>query len=421
MAGAAAAPRSPELRVSLSDPRFVLIVAGALALAALPILAFEFNQIYLISLVSRMLIFAIAAVSLDLILGYGGMVSFGHAAYIGLGAYGVAVWSKYGIDNGYLQLVSAVGGSALVALFIGAVSLRTSGIYFIMITLAFTQMLYYLGISLQPFGGDDGMNTKRSDFGFFTLNDNILGPKTGQRDGMTIYYASLIALFASVAILRRLVNSRFGMVIRGSYSNPVRMQAIGFPILRYRLTAFVISGAICGVAGFLFANHQQFLSPVFMSWLRSGEIMVMVILGGIGTIYGSVIGAIGLLTLEELLETLAGKDYWMMVLGILLVMLAFFAKRGIWSLLPATLDKVPRFLAGAGAVTAALVAYVWLMSVVPKIKFAWGGKTVAVSPLWLIFLTVACVFAMRAWIELRAERRERAGAAGTGAKGATGG
>ena len=410
MAGAAAAPRTPELRPSLSDPRFVLIVAGAVALAVLPVVAFHTGQVYLISLVSRMLIFAIAAASLDLILGYGGMVSFGHAAYVGLGAYGVAVWSKYGIDNGYLQLLSAVGGSALVALAIGAVSLRTSGIYFIMITLAFTQMLYYLGISLQPFGGDDGMNTRRSDFGVFTLNDNILGPKGGQSDGMTIYYATLVALVASVIVLRRVVNSRFGMVIRGSHSNPVRMQAIGFPILRYRLTAFVISGAICGISGFLFANHQQFLSPVFMSWLRSGEIMVMVILGGMGTIYGSVIGAIGLLTLEELLEQLAGKDYWMMVLGILLVMLAFFAKRGIWSLLPDRPEGVPRFLLGAGAVVAALGAYIWLLSAVPKLKIPWGGKTVSISPLWLILLVVVCIFLIRVWNELRAERLERQGA-----------
>jgi branched-chain amino acid transport system permease protein len=410
--------RTPELRTSLGDPRFVLLALGAVVLALFPYFGYVWGQTYLVSLVAKMLIFAVAAVSIDLILGYGGMVSFGHAAYIGLGAYGVAVWSKFGIDNGYLQLACAVAGSALVALFIGAISLRTSGVYFIMITLAFTQMLYYLGISLEPFGGDDGMNTKRSDFSLraigldFTLNDNLFvcekrvnaACKVDDRDGAAIYYAAYLALIAAVWFCRRLVGSRFGMAIRGSMSNPVRMQAIGFPIYRYRLTAFVIAGAIGGVAGFLFANHQQFLSPVYMNWLRSGEIMIMVILGGMGTIYGAVIGAIGYHTLEEVLEGYVGRDYWQMVLGPLLVLLVLFANRGLYSLIPHTIRGVPLFVVRIGAAVAALIGFVWLMSRnSPILKVV--NTSVPNLPLYVIFGSLVLALGLR-WLQ---ENRARHG------------
>ena len=405
--------RIPELRASLDDPRFVMLALGAVVLAVFPYFGYVWGETYLVSLVAKMLIFAVAAVSLDLILGYGGMVSFGHAAYIGLGAYGVAVFSKFGIDNGYLQLACAIAGSALVALFIGAISLRTSGVYFIMITLAFTQMLYYLGISLEPFGGDDGMNTKRSDFSLkllgidFTLNDNLFvcekrtdkNCKVDDRDGAAIYYASYLALLASVWFCRRLVSSRFGMVIRGAMSNPVRMQAVGFPIYRYSLTAFVIAGCICGVAGFLFANHQQFLSPVYMNWLRSGEIMIMGILGGIGTIYGAAIGAIGLLTLEEVLEGYVGKDYWQMVLGPLLVLLVLFANRGIYSLIPHRMSGVPMFVLRIGVFVLALAGFVWLMSKAsPILKIA---GSVPHLPLYVIFGSIIVALGLRYWQESR--------------------
>jgi len=399
--------RVPELRVSLNDPRFVLLAIGTIVLALFPYFGQAWGQTYLVSLVAKMLIFAIAAVSLDLILGYGGMVSFGHAAYIGLGAYAVAVFSKYGVDNGYLQLAAAILGSSLVALFIGAISLRTSGVYFIMITLAFTQMLYYLGISLEPFGGDDGMNTRRSDFSLsalginFTLNDNIFtcekridkACKVDDRDGAAIYYASFIALLFSVWFTRKIVASRFGMVIRGAMSNPVRMQAIGFPIYRYRLTAFVLAGAICGVAGFLFANHQQFLSPVYMNWLRSGEIMIMGILGGIGTIYGGVIGAIGLLTIEELLEGYVGKDYWQMVLGPLLVVLVLFANRGIYSLIPHEMRKVPMAIVKFALIIGAMYVFIWLMSKSsPILKLA---GNIPHLPLYVIFGSILIALGLR--------------------------
>jgi branched-chain amino acid transport system permease protein len=354
---------NPRVRTSFSDPRFGIIIGGLIILILLPWIAYEADDTFLISFVAKMMIFAIAAATLDLILGYGGMVSFGHAAYIGVGAYAVAVSAKYFGDicgeldepakcsywwlaNGYFQFVVAIVGSALIALLIGAMSLRTSGIYFIMITLAFTQMLFFLGVSLEEFGGDDGMNVDRSDFGFFNLNDNVFAPADGDKDGAAIYYFALVLLILSVFTLRRIVNSRFGMVVRGSYSNPIRMRAIGFPVFRYRLTAFVIAGAICGVAGALFANHQEFLTPEYMLWIRSGEIMIMVIMGGVGTIFGPVFGAIGFLAIEEFLQDIVGQEFWMIVFGPLLVVLVLFAKRGLFGLIPDSWNAMPKFAVG---------------------------------------------------------------------------
>ena len=354
---------NPRVRTSFSDPRFGIIIGGLIILIFLPWIAYEAGDTFLISFVAKMMIFAIAAATLDLILGYGGMVSFGHAAYIGIGAYAVAVSSKYFGDicgeldepatcsywwlaNGYFQFIVAIVGSALIALLIGLMSLRTSGIYFIMITLAFTQMLFFLGVSLEEFGGDDGINVDRSDFGFFNLNDNVFAPEDGEKDGASIYYFALVLLVLSVFFLRRIVNSRFGMVIRGSYSNPIRMRAIGFPVFRYRLTAFVIAGAICGVAGSLFANHQEFLTPEYMLWIRSGEIMIMVIMGGMGTIFGPVFGAIGFLAIEEFLQDIVGQEFWMVVFGPLLVVLVLFAKRGLFGLIPDTWSAMPKFAVG---------------------------------------------------------------------------
>ncbi|MEQ8697374.1 MAG: branched-chain amino acid ABC transporter permease, partial [Bauldia litoralis] len=314
--------------------------------------------------------------------------------YLGLGAYAVAIWSKYAYDydiswmsSGYLHFATAIVGSALIALLIGAISLRTGGLYFIMITLAFTQMLYYLGISLEPFGGDDGMNTDRSNFLLFSLNDNILAKPGALRDGTTIYFFCLAMLIGVLILLRRIVNSRFGMVIRGSQSNPVRMQAIGFPIYRYRLTAFVISGAICGIAGALFANHQEFLTPEYMSWLRSGEIMIMVIMGGIGTIFGSVFGAFGFLFAEEYLQNLVGRDYWQIVLGPLLVVLVLFARSGLFGLVPDQIKAYPGFHVRLNVLILGAALFFWHLSVFPSI--------------WIIVVMVTIVLAAKVAANLR--------------------
>jgi branched-chain amino acid transport system permease protein len=303
--------------------RLGLMVASLVVLALAPPVASALDQPFYIDLLRRVMIFAIAALSLNLILGYGGMVSFGHAAYLGIGGYAVGILAYHGVHNGFLQLGAAVGGSALVALVIGAVSIRTSGIYFIMITLAFTQMLYFLGISLEEYGGDDGLRlTARSDFG--GLID--LGNSTA------FYYLVFAVMVAFLYLIHRLVNSRFGMVIRAAKSNEARTRAIGFAAYPYRLAAFVIAGAMCGVAGLLLVNHTAYLTPDFMHWTRSGEIMFMVILGGMGTAPGPALGAFALLIVED---QLAGwTEHWQVILGPLLILSVLFFKRGLAGLLP---------------------------------------------------------------------------------------
>jgi branched-chain amino acid transport system permease protein len=303
--------------------RFLATAAVLLALAAVPPLAAAFGQPFYLDLVRRIMIFAIAALSLNLILGYGGMVSFGHAAYLGIGAYAVGILAHHGIDNGFLQFAAAIAASAVVALVIGAVSIRTSGVYFIMITLAFTQMLFYLGISLEEYGGDDGMRlAARSQF----LGILDLGSPT------PFYYFVLAVLAAFLYLVHRLVNSRFGMVIRATKSNEARTRAIGFSPYLYKLAAFVIAGAMCGVAGALLVNQTAYLTPEFMNWTRSGEIMFMVILGGIATLIGPVLGAAALLLLEDLLA--AWTTHWQIILGPILVLVVLFTRRGLAGLLP---------------------------------------------------------------------------------------
>jgi len=313
-----------------ASPRTWVLLALLALLAAVPPLAAWLNEPFYLDLFRRIMIFAIAAASLNLILGYGGMVSFGHAAYLGIGAYAVGVLGFYDIHNGWLQWSVAIGASALAALAIGAVSVRTSGIYFIMITLAFTQMLYYLGVSLAEYGGDDGLRlSSRSRFeGLFDL-----------ADAATFYYVVFGLLAGTLLLIHRLVNSRFGMLLRAARSNEPRTRAIGVSPYLYRLAAFVIAGAICGLAGALQVNQTSFLTPEFMNWTRSGELMFMVILGGIATTAGPLLGAAGLLLLEELLQgwDLLPKtvnEHWQLYLGVVLVLVVLFAKRGLAGLIP---------------------------------------------------------------------------------------
>jgi len=310
--------------VRVPSRRPVAAAVGLLALALVPVAAGLLNQPFYVDLFRRIMIFAIAALSLDLILGYGGMVSFGHAAYLGIGAYAVGVLMHHGVQNGYLQWTLAIVASALVALLIGAISVRTSGVYFIMITLAFTQMLYYLGISIEEYGGDDGMRLAvRSQFpGLIDLQSST-----------AFYYLVLAILVAFLYLGHRFVNARFGMLIRAARSNVARARAIGFSPYRYRLAAFIIAGAMCGLAGALLVNHTEYLTPEFMHWTRSGEIMFMVILGGMGTLVGPVVGAVVLLLLEDVLS--AWTTHWQIILGPFLVIAVLFAKRGLIGLLGA--------------------------------------------------------------------------------------
>jgi branched-chain amino acid transport system permease protein len=305
----------------MTSPRVVAIGAGLVALALVPPLAAWFDATFYVDLFTRIVIFAIAAVSLDLILGYGGMVSFGHAAYLGIGSYAMGILSYYGITNGFVHFGVAIAGAALAALAIGWVSLRTSGVYFIMITLAFSQMIYFLCESLNQFGGDNGLNIPdHSDFaGLIDLENPT-----------TLYYLAFACLLICLLLGSRLVGSRFGMVVRGAKSNERRMAALGFATYRYRLTAFVIAGAMGGLAGVLLANQTLFLSPSIMHWTRSGEIMMMVILGGMGTLFGPVAGAAAYLVLENLLSGLT--SHWQAVLGPLLIIVVLFSKGGILGL-----------------------------------------------------------------------------------------
>ena len=311
------------------DKRQIWLSLATLALFAIvPPLTIIFDQPFYMDLIARIMIFAIAAVSLDLILGHGGMVSFGHAAYMGIGAYAVGVLSYYGIDNGFLQIPLALGAAALIGLVFGALSLRTSGVYFIMITLAFAQMLYFLAISLEEFGGDDGMSSMRSEFsGLIDMYDTV-----------QFYYLIFTILVLVLFGLHRLVLSRFGMVIRASRSNEKRMHAIGFPTFRYKLAAFTIASTICGLAGVLFANLNEFVSPDIMHWTHSGEIMIMVIMGGMGTLIGPVLGATAFLLLEEYLPewmemaVTNGGEHWAIIMGPILIAIVLFGRGGIHAL-----------------------------------------------------------------------------------------
>ncbi|WP_213772210.1 branched-chain amino acid ABC transporter permease [Bradyrhizobium sp. dw_78] len=296
-----------------------LLVAGLLLL---PLYSSLSGNVFVLTLFTRIVIFALAAVSLNLIMGYGGMMSFGHAAYLGIGGYAVGILAFEGIGSGFIQWPVALLASALYALVIGALSLRTRGVYFIMITLAFAQMAYYVASSLARYGGDDGLTIyKRSNFaGLINLSSRV-----------PFYYLCLACLFGGIYLIWRIVNSRFGLVVQGLRSNEARMQAIGFPATRYRLVCFVIAGTMCGLAGALLANNTDFVSPAAMYWTRSGDLMVMVILGGMGTLFGPVIGAIAYLVLEDVLSRCT--EYWALIMGPLLLLIVLFGRGGIMGLL----------------------------------------------------------------------------------------
>jgi branched-chain amino acid transport system permease protein len=310
-----------------------LLLAGLVFLLALPTIVSALEKPFYIGLFSRILIYALAAASLNLILGYGGMVSFGHAVFFGAGAYVVGILAFHGVedsplltwpfavtgtDNAFISWPVAILASAALAVIIGAVSLRTSGVYFIMITLAFAQMMYFFFVSLEKYGGDDGLSLlTRNRFGDLNLSNDA-----------TFYYLCLALLIGFLYLSHRLVNSRFGMVIRGCKENERRMGALGFPTYRYRLVCFVIAGAGAGLSGALIANQAEFVCPSFMHWTVSGEILIMVVLGGMGTLLGPVFGATALLLLEEFLSRYT--EHWMLVLGLALILVVLFAHRGLY-------------------------------------------------------------------------------------------
>lgn len=266
-------------------------------------------------LITKIMIFALAASSLNLILGYGGMVSFGHAAYFGVGAYSVAILTREGVNLAWVVWPATLVLCALLALLIGAICLRTRGVYFIMITLAFAQMIYFVVVSFKQYGGEDGLRARRPDFGLFDLNDT------------TLYYLTLAVLVGALYAMARLVNSRFGRVLQAIRENESRAAAIGYPVYRYQLVAFVIAGTVAGLAGILMAHYTQYASPNLLAWQQSGHLMMMVILGGVGQFWGGVLGAAALLVVEEILQDFT--IYWQLGVGIILLLIVLFAPKGI--------------------------------------------------------------------------------------------
>ena len=272
----------------------------------------------------RIMLLGMAAMGLNLVLGYGGMVSFGHAAFIGIGAYCAGISQFYGITNGWAHVGFSIVICGFAGLLIGYLALRTSGIYFIMITLAFAQMLFFLFVSLEAYGGDDGMSIDRADFGFIDLYDPL-----------RLYFLIWVCLVIVGLLLMLIVRSRFGVTLRAIKSNESRVEAMGLSPLRFKMVGYVISAIICGIAGTLFASWQEYVSPDIMHWTRSGELMIIIILGGLGTLAGPLFGAIVFLLLEESLPLLLGAvapayaENWMIIFGPLLIIVVLFGRGGL--------------------------------------------------------------------------------------------
>lgn len=291
-----------------------IIFAG---LVVVPFWGYATDSSFYVAFFARVMIYAIAAVALNLALGYGGLISLGHALFMGLGAYSVAIPAFYGIDNGWLQLLICITSCAVIGYITGAISLRTTGIGFIMITLAFAQMGYFLFVSLKVYGGDDGTSIANTS--------QMLGLDLG--DIYTVYVVAFLVLILSVWWMARLRASPFGMVIRGARQNARRVNAIGFPARRYLIGAYVLSAVLCGIAGFLLANLNAFASPSLMSWIISGDLVVMLVLGGMGSVLGPLYGAFAFLGLEEILKMIT--THWLALFGLAIVFIGLMGKKGI--------------------------------------------------------------------------------------------
>ena len=300
--------------------RIAITIVLAILFLLVPVYSAQTADTYALPLFGRVLVFSMAAVGLNFALGYGGMVSLGHAMYIGLGAYTMAILSRHGVESGVVHLLVVVGVAALVALPVGFIALRTQGIAFIMITLAFAQMLFYVFVGLKQYGGDEGMTIAQlSGFGVLTANKTAL------------YLSMMAALAFSLVVFRRVINSRFGLVLRATRFNERRVRAVGTEPLGYRLVGYVMSAELCALAGYFLANLTGFASPAYMAWTVSGELIVMVLLGGAGTLVGPVIGAAVFMLLEEGLKALT--EHWMIIMGPVIILIVLFLKDGLWGLL----------------------------------------------------------------------------------------
>jgi branched-chain amino acid transport system permease protein len=280
-------------------------------------------------LLTKVLIMAIFAMSLDLLVGYTGLVSFGHAAYFGLAGYALALMSPgYEAISLWWSLPVAVGTCALFALITGMLVLRTRGIYFIMVTLAFAQMLFFVFHDTKLGGGSDGAyiyvkpSMKLGDFELVNLE------KPAQ-----FYWLALFLMAATYLLLHRVLGSSFGRALLGIKVNEHRMRALGFPVFRYQLASFTLAGSLAGIAGYLAAMQYGFVNPEILSWHQSGAVLMMVILGGMGTLYGAVIGSFAFILLQEVLSNQAWfgawAKHWQLAMGILIMLVALYMPQGL--------------------------------------------------------------------------------------------
>ena len=304
--------------------KFTTLWIILVVLAFFPIFTSIFYLPFWNDVVMRIMLLGMAAMGLNIVFGFGGMVSFGHAAFMGVGAYCAGISQYYGLDNGWYQLLMSAVSCGILGILIGFLALRTSGIYFIMITLAFAQMLYFFFVSLEEFGGDDGLIMDRSDFIFFDLYEPL-----------RLYYLIFFILATVSIMLMLLIRSRFGVILQAIKSNESRVEAMGLNPLKFKLTGYVISAIICGLSGCLFASWQEFVSPDIMHWTRSGDLMIIIILGGLTYLAGPLVGAIVFLLLEELLPDLLHvlfppiSENWMIIFGPLLIAVVLFGKGGL--------------------------------------------------------------------------------------------
>lgn len=297
--------------------RALLVLVLFAALAAVP----AFADTAMLTLVARAMIFALAAVSLGFILGQGGLVSFGHAATMGIGAYAVGILMEEGVRDALVSFPVAMAAAGLFALVTGAISLRTRGVYFIMITLAFGQMAFFVTQSLSAYGGDDGLT--------LAARSTVAGARW-LKDPKTFHYVVLGLLALTVLVCAVLARAPFGRVLAAGRDNERRLRALGVDPYAYRLVAYVIAGAFAGLAGALYANLTEFVSPAYLSWHRSAEFIVMVVAGGPLSALGPVLGALGVVLLEDGLAHLT--EHWRIIFGPLLVLLVL-ARGGIAALL----------------------------------------------------------------------------------------
>ena len=294
-----------------------LAVFLLLALALLPPLADWMNDNFWVSFFARVLIYAIAASALNIALGLGGLVSLGHALFIGIGMYSVSLPSYYGVSSGWVHLAWCVLVCSAVGFATGIISLRTTGIAFIMITLAFAQMGYFVIVSLKQYGGDDGMGIATASE-FFGLQ---LHTPTA------VYYCAWGLLAALTWWVNRLRTAPFGMVLRAGRQNGRRVMSLGLALRSYQLAAYTLSAVLCGIAGLLLANLNAYASPSSMAWTVSGELIVMVVLGGLGSVVGPLFGALSFLGTEELLKSVT--EHWMAPFGLAILAVAMLGKTGL--------------------------------------------------------------------------------------------